>query len=261
MAEDKKFVLGIDLEGINDDLVFSGVNLKKDRVTEIGAVLWDTELNQPVQILSELIDEPGRLKITKEVEELTGITDEMLNEWGQDKEMIKLTLRKLSFLMEKADFIMAHNGTNYDEPMLREMFKRYDLKMPNTHWIDSSTDIEFPEKIRNRSMANLEHAHGFVNPFPHRAVTDVLSMLKIASLYEWQRIFKLAVSEKVTIIAELTAPDWKNKSAVESFNKVKNKVARSGFRWNPSKKIWSKEIQQVLIDEGKVNYEFSWHQK
>ena len=38
----------------------------------------------------------------------------------------------------------------------------------------------------------LEHYHGFLNPFPHRAVTDVMSMLKIASQYDLDRMADLA---------------------------------------------------------------------
>ena len=52
-----KLILGIDLEGMNEDLVFSGVNTKVDRVTEVGAVLWDFDAKKPLQIMSELIDE------------------------------------------------------------------------------------------------------------------------------------------------------------------------------------------------------------
>ena len=65
-------VLGLDLEGINQDLSGKGVDVSTDRVIEIGAVLMDWNSFQPVKILSELIDEVDRLEISAEVEELTG---------------------------------------------------------------------------------------------------------------------------------------------------------------------------------------------
>jgi DNA polymerase-3 subunit epsilon len=256
-----KTILGLDLEGMNRDLVYSGVDVKTDRVTEIGAVLWDWEKQQPVKIFSELINEVDHLPITKEIEELTGISDDLLEKWGAKGTLIHEKLQELAGLFDKADAIMAHNGTGYDIPMLEAMFARYDMKMPEKIWIDTMTDIKFPRLMTGRSMALLEHAHGFINPFPHRAVTDVLSMLKIASQYDGERIMKLASSPKVTLVAALNAPDWKNKAAVKEFNEVKNKVAKSRFKWDPSKKQWTKEVHKVLLDEGKLNFDFEFFMK
>ncbi len=160
--------------------------------------------------------------------------------------------------MNQADYFMAHNGIGYDIPMLRAMFVRYDKEMPEKCWIDSMTDIEFPLKMKGRSMALLEHSHGFINPFPHRAVTDVLSMLKIAGGYSLDRMVKMAESDMVTLVAKLNAPNWKDPQAVEEFNTTKNKVAKARFRWNPKKKEWTKDVHKILIDEGKIKYDFEW---
>ncbi len=254
-------VLGIDLEGMNKDLIYSGVDIKTDRVIEIGAVLYDWNLNQPVKILSELIDEVDHLPISEEVEMITGINDPTLEKWGAKGTKIHEILGNLKDLMDQADYLMAHNGHGYDIPMLRAMFNRYDLEMPEKTWIDTMVDIEFPRKMTGRSMALLEHSHGFINPFPHRAVTDVLSMLKIASKYELNRMGKLAESPRVTLVASLRAPNWKDPAAVQEFNEVKNKVAKSRFRWNPTKKEWTKEVHKVLIDEGKIKYDFEYFMK
>ena len=251
-------VLGIDLEGINKDLVLSGVNTITDRVIEIGAVLWDWPSSQPVKILSELINEVDHLPITEEVEDLTGINDKMLEDWGAKGTEIHEILKNLASLMEKADYLMAHNGSGYDYPMLNAMFKRYDLEMPEKVWIDTMNDIEYPRKLQGRSLALLEHGHGFINPFPHRAVTDVLSMLKVAGQYSLARMAKMASSPMVTLVASLRAPNWKDPAAVQEFNEIKNKVAKSRFRWNPGNKEWTKEVHKVLIDEGKVTFDFDY---
>tara|TARA_R110000868_G_scaffold334233_4_gene594943 strand:- start:4341 stop:5174 length:834 start_codon:yes stop_codon:yes gene_type:complete len=254
-------VLGLDLEGINENLIENGVNLTLDRVTEIGAVLWDVNRSQPVKILSELIDEPDHLPLDEDTAELTGIDDDMLEQWGaKDKEIVRI-LETLVSMIEKADAVVAHNGGNYDRPMIEAMAQRFGVKFPDAIWIDSGRDIEFPKKMHMRSMAALEHAHGFVNPFPHRAVTDVLSMLKIFSAYNYERIYALATSPIVRVVADLKAPNWKDQNAVDEFNRVKNKVAKARFRWNPSDKTWSKEIHQILLDEGKIDFGFEWSVK
>lgn len=258
ISRDYPLLLGIDLEGINEDLTLKGVNLKLDRVTEIGAVLWDPERKAPLKIFSELVNEMDRLPLTEEVIELTGIDEQMIEEFGLKEDSLKNSLIALQLLMNRADYIVAHNGDNYDRPMLGALFQRNGLKMPDKTWLDTGRDIEFPNKIKIRSLSGLEHAHGFVNPFSHRAVTDTLSMMKILSQYELERVIKLAKSPKVTVVAKLDAPNWKDREAVDKFNQVKNKVSRAKFRWNPQQKIWTKEIHQVLIDEGKVKFDFQW---
>ena len=258
MERPEALVLGIDLEGINQDLINSGVNINIDRVIEIGAALWDWNSAQPVKILSELVDEADRLPISDEVKRLTGISDKSLKNFGLKGEEIHEVLRKLATLIEKADFLMAHNAKGYDKPMLEAMFKRYNIPMPERVWIDTLVDVEFPRHMTQKSMAMLEYNHGFINPFPHRAITDVLSMLKIASNYSYRDMTRLAKSPKVTIVANLKAPNWKNRNEVDEFNRVKNKVAKSRFKWNPSDKTWVKEVHKVLLDEDRIHFDFDW---
>ena len=251
-------VCGIDLEGMNVDLEFSGPNLDKDRVIEIGAVLWDTEYHQPVKQISELVLEEDKPPISQEVFELTGISDELLENWGARGKDIEKIMLSLKDMMEKANYIIAHNGTNYDKPMLGAMFNRYGIAMPNILWIDSYKDVEFPSRIRSKSMAMLEHSHGFINPFPHRALTDVLSLLKIISNYDIDRMVKLAKSPMVTLQAILTPPNWSNQKELQEFNAKKNKVSRAQFKWNPENKTWVKRVHKLLLDEGKIAYEFDF---
>ena len=251
-------ILGIDLEGINENLFEKGVNTRVDRVIEIGAVLWETRLDCPIKFYSELIDERDRLPLSEEVIDLTGIDEQLLKDYALRSDEIGRALERLALIIKKADFLMAHNGTKYDKPMLEAMFDRYNVQMPSKTWIDTQIDIEYPKKITHKSMAALEHAHGFINPFPHRAVTDVLSMLKIASHYDYTRMAKLAQSPKVKIVAELRAPNWKDRSQVEKFNAIKNKVARARFQWDPNDKKWFKFVHQLHLDENILNFDFDW---
>lgn len=255
-AKRNPLVLGIDLEGVNIDLVFSGLDLKRDRVTEIGAALWDWEMGQPVMMYSQLINEKDRIKISPELEELTGISEDMLELYAIQHDGIKEELLRFQKLVEKADYLMAHNAKGYDKPMLHALYNRFGLELPKKVWIDTFTDMELPNKFRQRSLAMLEHGHGFVNPFPHRALTDVLSMLKVAYHYPLDRMVALAESPVIKIIADLSAPNWRNRDEVEVFNKIKNKVSKARFKWNPDNKTWYKEVQKILLDEGNLNYDF-----
>ena len=251
-------VLGIDLEGVNRDLEDSGVDLATDRVIEVGAIQWDWEMRQPVKFISFLLDESDRLPIDQELEELTGISEQILQCYAcRGNDSIVKHLNWLLSSMQSSNYIMAHNGRKYDYPMLKNMFERYDISMPDMTWIDSATDIEYPKKIRHRSMTYLEHIHGFINPFPHRAITDVLAMFKIVSNYSLDRMDILANSPIVKMVAKFNLPnDWKDQNQVNEFNKVKRKVSKAGFRWSPKEKIWWQNIHKVLVDEGKMKFDF-----
>ena len=255
MATKSTLILGIDLEGVNLNLE-QGVNTDTDRVTEIGALLWNWEAAQPVSFHSHLIDEPDRPDMSEELVELTGITNQMLQGYGCKEKDIPRTLDSLLEDYDRAEYIVAHNGRGYDHPMLEALFKRYGKNLPPKVWIDSSTDIEYPRLMKQRSLMALEHYHGFVNPFPHRAVTDVMSMLKIVSRYNLDRMAQLAASPLVELVAEFSPPNWNDSEEVERFNKIKNKVAKSGFRWNPKKKIWSRRVHRLLMDENKIEFDF-----
>ena len=259
---DKKInlVLGIDLEGMHVNLIEEGIDHSRDRITEIGAVLWDTNESQPVQIYSELINEEDRLTISQEIQELTGISEGMLKRWGKtNSDGIQQAIDTMLSLINEADALMEHNGDNYDKPMLEEFFKRHGRELPEKIWLDTSKHVEYPRKIQGLSMMALEHSHGFINPFPHRAVTDVMAMLKIAANYDFDRIYQLAISQRIQLVAVLDAPNWRNQKEVQEFNKVKNKVAKSKFRWNAETKKWTKEIPKILLDEGKVRFDFDYY--
>ncbi|MGB0452182.1 MAG: 3'-5' exonuclease [Bacteriovoracaceae bacterium] len=256
-----RYILGIDLEGVHENLIENGLNLKTDRIIEIGAVLWDAEENQPVKIYSELINEPDRLRINEELQELTGISEQSLKRWGTKSNQFDKVFQELDSLIEHADAFMAHNGHNYDLPMLSGFYERNQRTLKEMTWLDTSLHVEYPNKIQGRSMMALEHQHGFINPFPHRAVTDVLSMFKIAAKYDMQRMNKLANSPIVQLIAVLDAPNWKNAKEVKEFNKIKNRIAKSKFRWNAENKKWIREVPKLLLDEDKIKFDFDFYIK
>ena len=83
-----------------------------------------------------------------------------------------------------------------------------------------------------------------------------MSMLKIVSQYDLDRMAQLAASPVAELVAEFSPPNWNDPEEVEKFNAIKNKVAKSGFRWNPQKKTWGRRIHQLLLDEAKIEFEF-----
>lgn len=217
--------LGVDFET-------TGLDVEKDRIIEIGAVLWHVERKVPLQMLSLLVDPD--IPVTPFITSLTGISDEDVKVHGVST--IE-ALDQLHPLMDLADYIVAHNGASFDKPLWEAEYKRcgahrgQDIKVP---WIDTRTDVPYPEHIKSKSLNHLAYDHEFINPFPHRAVTDVLTMLKIASKYDPQQIINYKETPSLEIRAMVTYND-------------REKAKAKSYHWDGGRKFWVKNIKEFQL--------------
>ncbi len=214
-------ILGVDVET-------TGLDAEKDEITEIGAVLWDTEARAPVQMLNCLIDIKGN--VPEEITKLTGITDEMLWTYGIPLDSSADLLCELAL---KADYYCAHNAP-FDRKFISAATKNFPGFLELV-WIDTSVDVPYPEHITTRKLTHLAAEHGFVNPFPHRAVTDVLTMLQILSHYDINKVVESAKTPNITIRAKT------------NYNE-REKAKECGYRWNPENKVWLKSIKINMLE-------------
>lgn len=204
-------------------------------ITEIGLVLWDTEFSQPVDFLSLLLkpDHP----ISPEAAEYTGISDELLTRHGRPADI--RTLQPIARLMKKADYIVAHNGREFDRPLIEAAFSRFGLKVPATPWLDTQYDVDYPRNCASRNLIYLAGFHGMVNSFQHRAVTDVLTMLTILARYDIQQV--IANSQRKWLIVQANV----------SYDE-REKAKEKGFRWQSDggriyEKCWVKRVREEQL--------------
>ena len=237
-------LLGIDIETGGS---FAETDLSKNFITEIGAVLWDTDLSAPVEFFSCFIK--SKHKISEEAVEYTGITDDMLSKYGIH---IFEAFDKLGPLLGRANMIVAQNGINFDKPILLGAAKFVDKEhkdgpfsteffftemLRSITWIDTLYDVDFPRNCKSRNLTYLNGFHGFCNPFPHRAVFDVVSMFKILSQYDLNKIIESAKSPLIEV-------EWKRRypregtTEFKEFTTQKDYCSSKGFRWKPEEKRW-----------------------
>lgn len=228
-------VLGLDVET-------SGLDHNECVITEIGMVLWDTVSSKPLLMKSFFID--SGIVLTKEIVDLTGITEEMLHKYGESLGSVCIETEKM---MRLADFYCCHN-TPFDKKFITKMFEQCGMTIPDKLWMDTCTDVPYPASITTRKLTHLAAEHGFVNPFPHRAVTDVLTMLQVASKYSFDTITAYAQSPTVTILAKTT------------FEERELPKAR-GYRWDASIKKWTKNVKEFQLEEERKNAPFSFEVK
>ena len=100
-------VLGLDFES-------QGLDIENVNATEIGAVLYEVTTGGPEMDkweklieVNRLLWEPGYPPQPKDIIDVTGITDAMLRAEGRAPKDI--LFGELFPLMEKADFVLAHN--------------------------------------------------------------------------------------------------------------------------------------------------------
>jgi len=154
-------------------------------------VLWDTELCAPIKLFGTLVEPAPKSIWEPGVEKINNLSQAVCSKFGMEDE------RALKYVLSwygSADVACAHNGNNFDRPLLDTWAARYGLdSQKNKIWIDTKADIDRPIKDSTR-LVYMAADHGFLNPFPHRAMFDVMTMLTILNKYELDPILELAKS-------------------------------------------------------------------
>lgn len=227
-------LLGLDLETGAD---FSG-SLENNFITEGGFAVWDAEYNQPVIIKNTLVI-PTR-PIVPEAVQYTGITTEMAQRYGTSLENF---LKGLAFAMEQADYIVAHNGNKFDKPLLEHQFAIAGIPMPEKPWIDTMTDVPYPGNCMSKNLTYLAGFHKILNSFPHRAVTDVLTMLEVLAKYDLNEVIQISQSPTLTIQADV---NYDTKEKAKAFK----------FWWDAPNKRWLKELKSCYYEKESKQWDF-----
>jgi len=223
--------LGVDFET-------TGLDTDNDRIIEVGAVLWDTDRKVPLCMFNEMVSVPDKLSpiITK----LTGITDDDLLKWGHPADKV---LGHLALMIEKCDHVIAHNGNSFDKPMWESETERHGIAYPDTPWLDSRVDVPYPDDFSSKRLCHLAMELGFINPFPHRALTDVLTMMKVVSHYDPKVIMEYQSIPNVTV------------RALVSFQN-KDKAKARGYHWQNKDKIWTKTMKENELETERADADF-----
>lgn len=219
-------ILGLDTET-------QGLDAAKDRVTEWGLVLWDSETKQPIRISGFLVKVPGG--VSSEIEKLTGITNKLLDTYGVEPAQ---ALKAILPMAEKADFICAHNA-EFDRSFYDAEYKRTNIAPYTRPWIDTRTDLpkEAYSLGKSASLKYLACDHGFVYP-AHRAVSDVLAMLEILGRYDLNTTIKRAQTPNVNVRAVVSFDD-------------RLQAKERGYYWKPELKLWVKPLKADEVDAEK----------
>ncbi len=212
-------VLGIDFET-------TGLDPEADAIIEMGAVLWDTDGGIPLRMVNMLLRDETDAPLSDEIQELTGISNGMLATFGQQRHLLAVVLRSM---IPHATAFVAHNGESFDRKFLATYLRRLEMEEFALPWIDTMLDLPLPEGS-SRRLNYIAADHGFLNPFAHRALFDVLTMLKVMQGYNAAGALQSAEHPVVTVEALVSFDD-------------KDKAKERGYHWEPEIKSWRKTMR------------------
>ena len=233
-------LLGLDLETTGRDIMV-------DQAIEVGAVLWDTDKAKPLKIFSEMVfyDEiwKGATSTKEDIERLIKVSYSELQQYGKHPLDVYHGLKQIMSIPDIAA-VVAHNGNEFDKPLLLNNLKRWGIEIPNLPWIDTMIDIPYSPEIKARKLPYIAAEHGFLNPFAHRAIFDVLTMLKIVQFYDIEWILKVSKEPIVTLVANTVHPREDGGHS--------NEVAKSrGFHYDVPNKRWIKVVRESQVQTEK----------
>lgn len=220
LKEFEMILLGLDLET-------TGLDPLVDSIIEAGFALWDTDMGKPVRQAGMLIKPESWPSDERwsSAEKVHGVPRRMVEVFGVPEAQ---AARGFQGYAEQASFIVAHNGTLFDKLFMAQMAKRHSVLVEKP-WIDTRVDL--PEPMNGKLVCLAANA-GFLNPFPHNALSDALTMLRLLSKYDIAEVCRRALIP--TIIVHGMVDFGTNQLAKDR-----------GYYWEPAPvKQWRKAIKE-----------------
>lgn len=220
------------------DLETTGLDFQKDCPIEVGAILYSTGQQKCLESQGFLVKTD--VPILPEITKLTGITQAAIDKFGIGS---YLGLEIVLGMMNKADAVIGHNAKRFDKRMLESWSVRENLQndlRSDILWIDTYTDLPGADPTKLSYMAA---DAGFVNMFPHSALADCQTCLKLVQGFDIDKVIQRAESPTVVVQAHQNRND--------------NDLAKKArFRWYPDRKIWWRFLKEIDLDSFSKNLLF-----
>lgn len=231
------------------DLEVTGLKVDECHILELAYIIADVKKKQILKMVTHLIKPDSDFEVTKEIEEITGISKRAVLDYGKSFSLVidEMHMDVLPPFDEQCEYMIGHNCTTFDKPILDRYIDTYskDKFMPQEYRelkklkiIDTMTDLPIPESIKTRKLTHLCFEHGIVMMPAHRAIVDCLMTAQLLFKYDFDEVAKRSQESKHVLAAQIGGP-WQ-----PEFNQRKQLAVANGFRWNPDQKIWAKTVRE-----------------
>lgn len=222
------------------DTETTGLDASRDKIIELALLRVEVDEasglpSGTVQVYDGLED-PG-MSISREIEQLTGITNAMVR--GQ-----RLDEARVAELMDGVDLVIAHNAA-FDRPFVEARLPAF-ARLP---WACSFADIDW--KSEGQSSAKLENLALSKGWFydAHRAEMDCHALLAVLG----QTLPQVQQSGLARLLAAGSQDAFRLQATAAPFD-AKDALKARGYRWNAEQRVW----QTLLADEAALQGECEW---
>lgn len=227
------------------DFETTGLDVAGDEVIEYGLVLWSTGQHRIMRSESGLVR--ASILLSAEVTGLTGITQAAVDKFGIYSAS---ALDKIYDFSAQADALAGQNIIRFDNRVLTHLAGRHKAFQPTLSKkpiIDTLYDIP---GVEGKKLQYMLADHGKLNPFPHSALTDALSVIVLIEEHT-------ALDGNIDPILERARSPFVILQSLHPRNEndqAKKQPFR--FRWNPDRKIWWKALKEIDVEEFRKSYQF-----
>lgn len=219
-----------DLLLLSLDFETTGLDSNSDRITEVGYVLYSTGHHRPMMAKGYFVD--NEVPVSKEITDITGITKGMIDKFGLSS---KDALTDLLNAIDMCDAVVGQNIIDFDRGFLVNWVLREKEELPERLWIDTKTDLP---GVEPKHLGYMAADAGFLNPFPHQAISDCMTVLKLvdSSKFTIEQVVERAKSPRVTL------------QALVSFDN-KDQAKKHKYQWDSDTKVWHKTMKELDVED------------
>jgi DNA polymerase-3 subunit epsilon len=218
------------------DFETTGLNTETDRVIEVGGILYSTGQDKCLESAGYLVR--SDVPISAEITKLTGIHQAAVDKFGYNSED---ALDSVLEMAAQADAYVGQNVIRFDKRVLESWAARHGKTVPDKLWIDTTTDLG--AAVEGKHLGYMAADHNFLNLFPHSALSDCQTVLKLVSMYSIDDITARAKSPVVVLKAHVSYQT--------------NALAKKRkYRWYPDAKLWYKIVKQMDLPTETGHNEF-----
>lgn len=230
------------------DTETTGLDPKLDYVIELGFVLYDTDEKRIIEYSNDLVLWPGRPEVLPKIRELTGISNSLLEKYGQNPIEVFEKLTRRAYL---AKYVVGHNILKFDREMISHSIFRLSNDELNRRfyswkYIDTMCDLPYPKNIEVRKLKYLAFEHGHIMSNAHQALDDAIATAMILSKYDFSIVEEAVNSPMVELVADVSYAE-------------REKAKLNGFQWDKARGKWILTSRKYYLDEKKkqLNFNFS----
>nr|WP_295773589.1 3'-5' exonuclease [Rhodoferax sp.] len=222
------------------DTETTGLEHSRDKIMELALLRVDVDLETGLPVgnvaVYDGLEDPG-IAIPKEVQEITGITNAMVQDQRLDEE-------RIAALLDGVDLVIAHNA-GFDRPFAEARMAQF----RGLAWACSFADI--PWKAQGRRSSKLESLAQELGCFydAHRAEMDCHALLAVLAA----KLPQSPHTGLAHLVEQAHRPSYRLMATNAPFD-AKDQLKARGYRWSAEQKVWHTRVG----DSKALQVEFDW---